>query len=225
MVEGTQFKEEVRRHFDERAAQYDLDTETMDVQDFENFKTVIPYMIEASGQRVLEVAAGSGIILEMLLNAGKDAHGLDLSEGLLEVARVKRGIASERLQVGDADRLPYADASFDAACVFRSLHHMENPPTVLREMSRCVRKAVFVYDSAGGRSRMVKRTLQTVGLYQPIYYLMRGQRDTGYRPANETEGPVKVFYAEDVIPVLRGAGLKIINVLRLPGNILIHAEK
>jgi ubiquinone/menaquinone biosynthesis C-methylase UbiE len=225
MVGSIGFKEEVRRHFDERAAQYDNDTETMDVQDFANFKTAIPYLSQHSGQRVLEVATGTGIILDMLIQAGKDAHGIDLSPGLLQVAETKRRIASARLQCGDAEHLPYADASFDAVCVLRSLHHMDSPATVLREIIRCTRKAVFIYDSAGGRSRLAKRVLQAVGLYQSVYYLMRGHKDTGYRPANETEGPVKVFYAEDVIPILEREGLRIVNVLRLPGNLFVHAEK
>ncbi|MGZ5561983.1 MAG: class I SAM-dependent methyltransferase [Halobacteriota archaeon] len=225
MEENVKFKEEVRRHFDERAARYDNDTETIDVQDFDNFKTAIPYLIKESGPRILEVATGTGIILQMLLKAGKDAHGIDLSRGLLQVAETKRSIASARLQCGDAEHLPYPDASFNAVCLLRSLHHMECPATVLREMIRCAKKSVFIYDSAGGSSRLIKRVLRAVGLYQPVYYLVRGRKDTGYRPANETEGPVKVFYAEDVIPILKREGLRIVNVMRLPGNLFVHAEK
>jgi ubiquinone/menaquinone biosynthesis C-methylase UbiE len=224
MGEGA-FKTEVRRHFDERAARYDHDTETCDQQDFANFDFVIPYLIRNSGHRVLEVGTGTGIVLDMLLKAGKDAYGLDLSTGLLRVAEEKRHIPRDHLFCGDAEKLCFLDESFDSVCVFRSLHHMENADLVMREMIRCARRDVFVYDGAGKWRRLVKRALDKVGLYQPLYLLLRGQTDTGYRPASETEGPVKVFYAEDAVPLLRSGGLHIKKKMNLRGSILIHAEK
>ena len=224
MRENT-FSLEVRRHFDERAGRYDEDTETCDRQDFANFDQVIPYLTQVSGESVLEVATGSGIVLNMLLAAGKDAYGLDFSTGLLKVANEKRQASKNRLLCGDAERLPFEDRSFDTTCVFRSLHHMENPQIVLQETIRCARQHVFVYDSSGGWRRSVKRALSKVGLYQPLYQLLRGHPDTGYRPANETEGPVKVFYAEDAIPILRNADARIVKVMNFPTSLLIHAEK
>jgi ubiquinone/menaquinone biosynthesis C-methylase UbiE len=219
------FKEEVRRHFDERAHRYDQDTETCDQQDFVNFETVIPYIIQHGGSRMLEVATGTGIILDLLLKAGKDAYGVDFSAGLLKIAESKRAIPKERLFCGDAEGLSFPDQSFDSTCVFRSLHHMENPKLVLQEMIRCSKKSVFVYDSAGEWRRLAKRALEKLGLYQPLYSLLRGQPDTGYRPPNETEGPVKVFYAEDALPILKSEGLRIAKVTNLHSNLFIHAER
>jgi ubiquinone/menaquinone biosynthesis C-methylase UbiE len=224
-MDAIAFKESVRRHFDERADRYDDDTQRCDTEDFENFRTVIPYLLAKSGTRVLEVATGSGIVLEMLLNAGKDACGVDFSRGLLEVARVKRNIVAQRLNYEDAERMSFADGSFDSTCIFRSLHHMEDQEAVLHEMTRCASRSVFVYDSAGGWRRLAKRALQRLRVYDSAYRLARGHKDTGYRPANETEGPVKVFYAEDAIRVLRKRGLRIRRTLKLGGSLFIHAEK
>jgi ubiquinone/menaquinone biosynthesis C-methylase UbiE len=219
------FKQEVRRHFDERADRYDQDTENCDQQDFENFETIIPYMLQHSGERILEVAAGTGIVLEMLLKAGKDAYGMDFSTGLLDVASSKRGISKDRLFCEDAERLSFADQSFDSTCIFRSLHHIDNPAAALKEMARCAKKSVFVYDSAGEWRRLAKMTLKKAGLYQLLYSLLRGQSDTGYRPPTETEGPVKVFYGEDAIPILKDCGLRIARTMKLSSNLFIHAEK
>jgi ubiquinone/menaquinone biosynthesis C-methylase UbiE len=224
-MQESEFKREVRSHFDARADRYDHDTETYDQQDFLNFKTVIPYIVQHSGECCLEVATGTGIILDMLLRAGKDAYGLDFSGGLLKVAQEKRPISGARLFCGDAESLPFADGSFDSICVFRSLHHMENPRIVLHEMIRCASKNVFVYDSAGEWRTLVKRALDKVGLYQPFHTLLRGRPDTGYRPANETEGPVKVFYAEDAIPMLKEAGLRPVKTMNLHSNLFIHGQK
>jgi len=219
------FKTEVQQHFDERAARYDHDTETCDQQDFVNFEVVIPYLLQHGGDRILEVATGTGIVLERLLAAGKDAYGQDFSSGLLRVAETKRRIPSERLSKGDAEFLNFPDDHFDSVCVFRSLHHMDSPLRVLKEMVRCAKRSVFVYDSAGGWRRRTKKTLDALGLYQVIYSKLRGQPDSGYRPANETEGPVKVFYVEDVIPILEHERLRIVKVIRVPGNLFVHAEK
>jgi SAM-dependent methyltransferase len=219
------FKENVRRHFDDRADRYDNDTETWDQQDFANFETVIPYVISQGGNRILEVATGTGIVLDKLLSAGMDACGLDLSAGLLRVAEEKRRISKERLYLGDAEKLPFPDKNFESICVFRSLHHMDNQAAVLAEMSRCARKNIFVYDSAGGWRRRLKSGLTSVGLYQFLYSILRGQRDSGYRPANETEGPVKVFYVEDAVPILRDLGMRIVSIQNYKSSWLIHAQK
>ena len=224
-MEQSTFKEEVRQHFDARADRYDRDTERCDQQDFVNFETVIPYIFNHGGERILEVATGTGIILDMLLKAGKDAYGLDFAARLLSVAESKRGISRERLYCGDAERLPFPDQSFDSTCVFRSLHHIENPHLVLLEMARCSRKNVFVYDSAGRWRRLAKKMLQMLGLYQPLYSLLRGHPDSGYRPACETEGPVRVFYAEDAISPLKSGGFNSTKVLRLDSSLFIHAQR
>lgn len=224
-MEAAKFKDEVRIHFDERAALYDDHTFSMDKADFENFNTIIPYLIERCGDSILEIATGSGIILEKLFKSGKDCYGMDISPGLLRIAEEKRGIPAERLACGDAENLQYPDNRFDSVCVFRSLHHMSDQAAVLDEMIRCAKRNVFVYDSSGGWRRTVKHLLNKVGLYQTIYYLKTGQKDTGYRPPNETEGPVNVFYVEDAVEILQGRGLKIANVLKFDSSLLIHATK
>ena len=224
-MQESAFKTAVRSHFDARADRYDHDTEMCDKEDFANFDVVMPYVVRHSGERILEVATGTGIFLEMLLGAGKDAYGVDLSTGLLRIAAEKRKIPIERLFRGDAENLTFPDQSFDSICVFRSLHHMEHTEVVLLEMIRCARKSVFVYDGAGGWRRKAKRSLDSVGLYQPLYSLLRGQRDTGYRPGNDTEGPLKVFYAEDAIPTLTGGGLRIVKTMKFKSSLFIHAEK
>ena len=134
--------------------------------------------------------------------------------GFCKVAEEKRRIPKERLICGDAENLSFAYQNFDSACVFRSLHHMENPRLVLGEMILCARKSVFVYDGAGDWRRLVKMALNKLGLYQPLYSFLRGQPDTGYRPASETEGPVKIFYTEDAIPILKDNGLRIVKTIK-----------
>ena len=68
------------------------------------------------GKRWLDIATGAGAVALAAARAGADVTGLDLAPGLIETAR--RRAAEEgldaRFDVGDAETLPYEDASFDA---------------------------------------------------------------------------------------------------------------
>jgi SAM-dependent methyltransferase len=68
-----------------------------------------------AGERWLDVATGTGEIARPAARAGAEVTGLDLAPNLIEAA--ERFAAAEgltiRFDVGDAERLPYEDASFD----------------------------------------------------------------------------------------------------------------
>ena len=89
----------------------------------------------AVGKDVLEVGCGTGLILERLAWLARRAEGIDLSPGMLELARA-RGLS---VQVADATRLPFADGSFDVACSFKVLAHVPDLGVALAEMARVVR--------------------------------------------------------------------------------------
>jgi ubiquinone/menaquinone biosynthesis C-methylase UbiE len=69
---------------------------------------------------------------------------LDLSASMLEQGRKlaeARGISNVEFRQGDAERLPYPDASFDIVTTRLGAHHIPNPLTALREFRRVVRPA------------------------------------------------------------------------------------
>lgn len=88
---------------------------------------------------VLDVACGAGFLSNALALSGHRVVGLDASSDSLRVAREHDGTASVRYEVGDAYRLPYADASFDAVCCMDFLEHVERPQAVIRECARVLR--------------------------------------------------------------------------------------
>lgn len=88
-----------------------------------------------AGKDVLECGCGTGLILERIARFAKSAAGIDLSPGMLSVAR-SRGLD---VQEGSVTELPFADASFDVACSFKVLAHVPDIGRALAEMVRVVR--------------------------------------------------------------------------------------
>jgi ubiquinone/menaquinone biosynthesis C-methylase UbiE len=87
------------------------------------------------GREVLEVGCGTGLILEKLARLARRAEGVDLSPGMLALAR-QRGLS---VREASATELPYPDASFDVAVSFKVLAHVPDIERALSEMARVCR--------------------------------------------------------------------------------------
>lgn len=94
-----------------------------------------------SGERVLDVACGTGIVARMIaqqLNGQVHIAGLDLSPAMVEVARstaIQEGVAIE-WHVGSAEDLPFPDASFDLVVIQQGLQFFPDQAAALREVFR-----------------------------------------------------------------------------------------
>ena len=95
-----------------------------------------------AGRRVLEIGCGSAPCARWLAMQGAAAVALDLSRGMLEhAAELGRatGIPVPLVQAG-AEHLPFADATFDAACsAFGGVPFVAEPDRVMREVARVLR--------------------------------------------------------------------------------------
>jgi demethylmenaquinone methyltransferase / 2-methoxy-6-polyprenyl-1,4-benzoquinol methylase len=96
--------------------------------------------IEAgSDDTVLDVATGTGAVArELIRQKGCTVVGLDQSPEMLAEAR-RRLPEDVTLIHGSADRLPFADASFDALTFTYLLRYVPDPAATLRELVRVVR--------------------------------------------------------------------------------------
>jgi demethylmenaquinone methyltransferase/2-methoxy-6-polyprenyl-1,4-benzoquinol methylase len=105
-------------------------------------------------QRVLDVATGTGLVtLELVGRAGCEVVGLDQSEDMLAAARARLhavpALADRATFVhGEAERLPFADAEFDALTFTYLLRYVDDRAATMRELARVVRP--------GGRIGMVE---------------------------------------------------------------------
>jgi demethylmenaquinone methyltransferase/2-methoxy-6-polyprenyl-1,4-benzoquinol methylase len=125
------------------------------------------------GERILEIGPGTGRAILSLAAAVGDpggVYGLDVSEGMLEVARrklEKRGLeARVVLSRGDATELPYDDCCFDAIFSSFTLELFDTPeiPVVLAECRRVLKQggrltvvSMSDRDMAGAATRMYLR--------------------------------------------------------------------
>jgi SAM-dependent methyltransferase len=94
-----------------------------------------------AGQRVLEIGVGLGSDHYRFAKAGCEMTALDLSREHLR--HTQRHLAMERLAtqaiLGDAERMPFADASFDLVYSFGVLHHTPATETAVAEVCRVLR--------------------------------------------------------------------------------------
>jgi ubiquinone/menaquinone biosynthesis C-methylase UbiE len=94
-----------------------------------------------AGQAWLDVATGTGEVALRAASAGADVSALDLAPALLDQARSKA--AAEGLDVawtlGDAQNLPYPDASFDVVVSNFGIIFAPEPEAAARELARVCR--------------------------------------------------------------------------------------
>jgi demethylmenaquinone methyltransferase/2-methoxy-6-polyprenyl-1,4-benzoquinol methylase len=92
------------------------------------------------GQRVLDLATGTGDIAFALASRGADVVGLDVTQRMIELAEAKndasRGV---RFLVGDMLALPFPRASFDAVTVGYGLRNVPDLGAALDEVSRVLK--------------------------------------------------------------------------------------
>jgi ubiquinone/menaquinone biosynthesis C-methylase UbiE len=175
------------------------------------------YLSIEEGEAVLEIGFGSGHCLRRIASSvgqtGK-AYGVDLSSGMLKVARrrLSKGQALDRVELccGDAANLPYRSNSFDAAFIAFTLELVDTPeiPIVLQELRRVVkpkgRIGVVSMSKENGESAMV-RLYEWVHQRWPKYadcrpiYVERSLIDAGYKVQSKSKASMAGLPLEIVV--------------------------
>ena len=75
------------------------------------------------GGKALDVGCGVGQVVKRLMDAGHEAHGVEVSGPNIEKAKRM----SDRCQLYDGRTLPFGDASFDSVGALNVLEHVEVP--------------------------------------------------------------------------------------------------
>ena len=93
------------------------------------------------GERVLDLATGTGWTSRVVSRRGATVTGVDIASGLLNAARATAGGEGLPIayQLGDAEDLPFDDASFDAVVSTFGIMFTSRPEAAARELARVCR--------------------------------------------------------------------------------------
>lgn len=136
-----------------------------------------------AGDRVLDVGCGTGFATEGLLKHTRDVVGLDQSVDQLEQAWEKLGKHDPvAFYLGDAERLPFKDESFDIVWSSGSIEYWPAPIKTLRELRRVTRPGgeVLVVGPNAPRNRVARRIADAIMLFYDEAEAERMFNSAGY---------------------------------------------
>jgi demethylmenaquinone methyltransferase/2-methoxy-6-polyprenyl-1,4-benzoquinol methylase len=188
------------------------------------------------GQHVLDVATGTGLVAaELRSRCACDVVGVDQSPAMLSAARARfaaDGVTGVRLLVAEAERLPFADASFDALTFTYLLRYVDDPARTLSELARVVRPGGAVASlefgvPASAPGRAAWRLYTDVGL--PV---LGGLVSREWREVGRFLGPsIRGFYERHPLPRIldywREAGLERLSVrfMSFGGGVILSGRR
>lgn len=130
---------------------------------------LVAYAQIRQGERVLDVACGTGVVALAAARTGARVSGLDLTPELLARARENASIAGVEIDwhEGDAEALPFADATFDV--VVSQFGHIfaPRPDIAVREMLRVLKPGGTIAFSTWPPELYVGRMFALVARYMP----------------------------------------------------------
>jgi demethylmenaquinone methyltransferase/2-methoxy-6-polyprenyl-1,4-benzoquinol methylase len=152
--------------FDRVAHRYDVTNDVLALGQTRKWRRLVADAVGAApGQRVLDIAAGTGTSSQAFADRGADVVACDFSLGMLQVGR--RRLPRMPFVAGDAMSLPFDDGSFDAVTISFGLRNIHDPSAGLREMRRVTRP--------GGRLVVCEFSTPVFPAFRTIYeeYLMK----------------------------------------------------
>ena len=158
--------EEVQAMFDDVAPRYDAMNDILSMGQTRRWRKIVVDAVGAKrGQRVLDLAAGTGTSSEPYADAGIGVVACDFSQGMLKVGKRRRPDID--FVAGDATNLPFADNSFDASTISFGLRNVNEPKKALAEMLRVTKP--------GGTLVVAEFSHPTFAPFRTVYteYLMR----------------------------------------------------
>lgn len=182
---------DVAAMFDAVAERYDLLNDVLSLGQDRWWRRMVARAVAARpGERVLDVAAGTGTSSRAFTAAGADCVACDFSLGMLTVGKRRGTTPGLSFVAGDAMRLPFRDAAFDAVTISFGLRNIADTTAALRELRRVAKP--------GGRLVVCEFSHPTNGPFRTVYleYLMRALPAMANRIASNPDA--YVYLAESI---------------------------
>jgi demethylmenaquinone methyltransferase/2-methoxy-6-polyprenyl-1,4-benzoquinol methylase len=127
---------QVTEMFDDVAARYDITNDVLSLGQNWRWRRAVKRAVDAKpGQRILDLAAGTGTSTRSFRESGAFVVACDHSKGMLDVAK-KRMNGQLHFAVGDAMTLPFASDTFDAVTISFGLRNVPDADVALSELFR-----------------------------------------------------------------------------------------
>ncbi|MCH0541853.1 demethylmenaquinone methyltransferase [Streptomyces sp. MUM 203J] len=180
---------EVASMFDDVAANYDLTNDVLSLFQDRRWRKETARAVDAGpGQRVLDLAAGTGTSSMAFVASGAYVVPCDFSLGMLTEGKKRHPWLP--LTAGDAMRLPFQDGVFDAVTISFGLRNVQDTDAALRELYRVTKP--------GGRVVICEFSHATWGPFRKVYeeYLMRALPSVARTVSSNPEA--YVYLAESI---------------------------
>jgi len=188
------------------------------------------------GDRVLDVATGTGMVAaELLDRCDCSVVGIDQSAAMLAAARARfavRNAARVELIEGQAEALPFGDESFDVLTFTYLLRYVDDPAETVRELARVLRPGGRIASLEFGvpplaPARAAWRFYTAIGLPTLGRLASREWAEVGRFLGPSIRGFYERHPVERIVGYWQQAGLQDVHVRRmsLGGGIVMHASK
>ena len=218
---------DVASMFDTVAEKYDVTNDVLSLgQDRLWRRAVVKAVAARRGERILDIAAGTGTSREPWADEEIEVVPADFSLGMLRVGRRRR--PDMAFTAADAMSLPFADESFDVVTMSFGLRNVADPEVALREFLRVTKP--------GGRLLVCEFSQPVNKVFRTVYtnYLMRALPPVARRTSSNPDS--YVYLAESIrawppqgelAGIIEGAGWQQVGWTNLTGGIvaLHHGTK
>ncbi|MBI1350448.1 MAG: demethylmenaquinone methyltransferase [Actinomycetales bacterium] len=180
---------EVAAMFDDVAERYDITNDVLSLGQTRAWRHAVADAVDAQpGERVLDLAAGTGTSSIPFARHGAFVVPTDFSLGMLQVG--KRRLPYLPFVAGDGMHLPFKDGAFDAATISFGLRNIHDRMAGLRELLRVVRP--------GGRLVVCEFSHPTWPPFRALYseYLMKALPQVARRTSSNPDA--YVYLAESI---------------------------
>jgi SAM-dependent methyltransferase len=210
-------KHSVKRTFGERAGEWaasyaDREPRTLSVKTLMARQRFALQAAEASlpyGSKILDAGCGPGEMAAVLMQRGYEVWGIDIAEPMIRRARERNNV--NRFRVGDIERIPFPDSTFDGVMCLGVLEYLDSDAKALGEIARVLKprgKAVVSTPNALCPLYQMDRVIAAAeSLYASAKYRLRG-KPVPARPANFGVDRRSKYHRGRWLRLLRSVGLE-----------------
>lgn len=160
---------------------------------------------------ILEVGCGTGIYTIYWVNSSIKFYGLDISSGMLRraISKIKSNSDKMLFVQGDAEHLPFTDASFNAVLSVNTIEHLDDIPETLKEMKRVCRDGGKIVLSVPNANPSKRRKKMSSLLYKFIFLFQMFKGDNLSQSARSYNLTHQELTMEDFIHLFVEVGIRV----------------